>query len=149
MLFLCWKKREKSRNSGKAEGKCRVFLPPANEVCEGYVFTRVCLSTVGGGIPACLAGLQGGVSQHALQVSRPTPKGELEGSGRRGGSPGPHLGGVSMPTHGGVSRPTPRGGVSRPTPGWGVSQRAVRILLECILVYLYQSMATLKNSSRE
>ena len=33
-----------------------------------------------GGIPACLAGL-GGVSQHALQVSRPTPKGELEGSG--------------------------------------------------------------------
>ena len=36
-----------------------------------------------GGIPACLAaGLRGGgVSQHALQVSRPTPKGELEGSG--------------------------------------------------------------------
>ena len=33
-----------------------------------------------GGIPACLAaGLGGaGVSQHALQVSRPTPKGELE-----------------------------------------------------------------------
>ena len=26
----------------------------------------------------------GGVSQHALQVSRPTPKGEVEGSGRGG-----------------------------------------------------------------
>ena len=25
-----------------------VFLPPANEVCEGYVFTGVCLSTRGG-----------------------------------------------------------------------------------------------------
>ena len=43
----------------------------------------------------------GGVSKHALQVSRPTPKEELEGFG--GGW--------------GVSRPTPSGGVSRPTPG--------------------------------
>ena len=25
-----------------------LFLPSANEVCEGYVFTGVCLSTVGG-----------------------------------------------------------------------------------------------------
>ena len=25
----------------------KVFLPPANEVCEGYVFTGVCLSTGG------------------------------------------------------------------------------------------------------
>ena len=48
-----------------------------------------------GGIPACLAGLWGGVSQHALQVSRPTPKGELEGSGQ---------GRVSRPTPGGVSK---------------------------------------------
>ena len=24
-----------------------IFLPPANEVCEGYVFTGVCLSTGG------------------------------------------------------------------------------------------------------
>ena len=37
------------------------------------------------------------VSQHALQVSRPTPKGEVEGSGLGGGSPGPHPGrGVSQ-----------------------------------------------------
>ena len=47
---------------------------------------------IAGGIPACLAaGLQGVVSQYALQVSRPTPRGEVEGSGRKGGgSPGPH-----------------------------------------------------------
>ena len=69
------------------------LLPPANEVCEGYVFTHVCLS-MGGGIPACLAaGLGGVVSQHALQVSRPTPRGELRG--------------LSM----GASRPTPKGEV--------------------------------------
>ena len=44
-----------------------------------------------------------GVSQHASQVFRPTPKGELEGSGRWG-----------------VSRPTPR------EVGVGVSQHALR-----------------------
>ena len=27
-----------------------VLLPSANEVCEDYVFTRVCLSTEGGGV---------------------------------------------------------------------------------------------------
>ena len=36
-----------------------IFLP--HVVCEGYVFTGVCLSTRGGGIPVCLAaGLRGG-----------------------------------------------------------------------------------------
>ena len=34
------------------------YLPPANVVCEGYVFTGVCLSTGGGW-----------VSQHALEVT--------------------------------------------------------------------------------
>ena len=33
-----------------------IFLPPANEVCEGYVFIRVCHS------------VRGVLSQHALQV---------------------------------------------------------------------------------
>ena len=43
------------------------LLPPANEVCEGYVFTRVCPSTVGGEVPAAwgvcsqLCLLQGGI----------------------------------------------------------------------------------------
>ena len=50
----------------------------------------------GSGIPACLAGLQAhtqGASRGVWPggVSRPTPKGEVEGSGR-GVSPGPHLG---------------------------------------------------------
>ena len=58
------------------------LFPPANVVCKGYVFTGVCLST-GGCYPSmpCSRSLgeEGVVSQHALQVSRPTPKGEVEG----------------------------------------------------------------------
>ena len=100
-----------------------------------------------GGVPACLA-LVGFPGPHprgklrglARGVSRPTPR----------GSPGPHPGEVS--------RPTPRGGLQAHTQGrspgphqWGVVYpsmhwgrpppfrgrllpRAVRILLECILV---------------
>ena len=100
-----------------------------------------------GGIPACLAGLQWGVSQHALPVSRPTPRGELEGLA--GGSSGLYLGGgklrslawgVSRPTPWGISRPTPWGCIpacteADPPPRW-LLLRAVRILLECILVLL-------------
>ena len=70
---------------------------------------------------------EGVVSQHALQVSRPTPrgklrglvrgvsrptsKGELEGSGL-GGSPDPHPGGSPGPHHGGLQAHT-QGGVSQ------------------------------------
>ena len=45
---------------------CHAFLPPANEVCEGYFFTGVCLSTGGGGMHggrgACMVvgGMHGG-----------------------------------------------------------------------------------------
>ena len=61
------------------------FLPSANEVCEGYLFTRVCHS-VHGGVSrpypgGRLRGLAGG-------VSRPIPREEVGGSGQ-GGSPGP------------------------------------------------------------
>ena len=80
------------------------FLPPANVVCEGYVFTGVCLST-GGGSPS-----RGGL--HPRGVLHP-----------RGGS-SPSWGGVS-PSQGGLHP----GGVLHP-----VNVRAVRILLECILV---------------
>ena len=66
------------------------LLPPASVVCEGHVFAGVCLSTKAGGV----------VSQHALQVSRPT-LGGLQ-THTQGGSPGPHLGGVSRPTPMGV-----------------------------------------------
>ena len=95
-----------------------------------------------GGIPACFTG---GI-QHALQVSRPTPKGgSLRGLARGvsrptpGGSPGLHLGGVSRPTPGRISSPY-RGRVCIPacteadtTPSRQLLLRAVRILLECIL----------------
>ena len=52
------------------------YLPPASEVWEGYVITHVCHSVHGGGgMCVCVV-----VSQHALQVSRPTPNGEVEGN---------------------------------------------------------------------
>ena len=68
-----------------------IFLPPANEVWGKVIIfvAPVCHSVHGGG---------GVVSQYALQVSRPTPRGgggEVEVSG---------LGGVSRPTPGGVSQ---------------------------------------------
>ena len=40
-----------------------IYLLPATKLGQGYVFTRVCDS------------LLWGVSQHALQVSEPTPRG--------------------------------------------------------------------------
>ena len=139
---------------------------------QGNIFSSVCQefcsqggipACIAGGIPACLAGLQGVVSQHALQVSRPTPKGEVEGLARevcRGVFPGPHLGGFAGQHLGRVSRSTPRGsagphlggspGTHRggsPGPHLGgiparteadtpppPSRRAECILLECIVV---------------
>ena len=83
------------------------FLPPANVVCEGYVFTGLCLSTGGGGGVLSQHALQV-VSQHALQqVSRGgiipawlagfqahTQGGSLGGSGRGGGDTCSKGGGV-------------------------------------------------------
>ena len=81
------------------------FLPPASEVCEGYVFTGVCLST--GGLSRSLSG---------------------EGVLVRGGS---LSGGVSGPE--GVSvRERPPAERDPPT----VNERAVRILLGCILLIM-------------
>ena len=76
----------------------------------------------------CSRSWGGGVTQHALQVSRPTPRWEVEGSGQ-GGSPGPHPGGVSRPTPGGCIPACPEA-----APPGRLLLRAVRILLECILV---------------
>ena len=162
-----------------------LFLSPATKLGQGNIFRSMCQEFCqwGGGL----------VSQHGLQVFRPTPggrlrglaggvsrptsSGEAEGSGQgdlqvhtrgggklrglAGGSPGPHpggevegsgWGGLQAHTWGG-SRPTPGGGLQAHT--WGcVSQhalrqtppfpsrrlllRAVRILLECILVNVYK-----------
>ena len=70
------------------------FLPPADEVCEGFVFTGVCLSKEGG--------LHPGRSLY------------------QGG--GLHPGGGQTPPPHRILRDT-------------VSEQAVRILLECTLVY--------------
>ena len=47
------------------------LLPPANEVCEGYVFTGVCLSTVVGGLPHCMLGHT--IPRHTSPLGRPPP----------------------------------------------------------------------------
>ena len=60
------------------------------------------------------------VSQHALQVSRPTPRGEVEGYLAGGGSPGPHpRGKVSgiWPGGGGYQGPHSRGKLRGIWPG--------------------------------
>ena len=107
------------------------FLPPATKLGQGYVFTRVCDSVHGGGgcypsmpcsrspggaIPACLAG---GIPA-CLAAG-------LWG----GGVPAPGVGGVCLQGEGVCSG----GGVvpDRDPPG-RLLLRAVRILLECILV---------------
>ena len=98
-----------------------IFLRPATEVCEGYVFTHVCQSFCslgGGGLSrptpiGMLRGLAGG------GVSRATPRGKFEGSGggrclqaqTRGFEVGVWPGGVSRSTLWGRGCPGPH-------PGW-------------------------------
>ena len=101
--------------------------------------------------------------------SRPTLRGEVEGSGQGGlqahtwggspvlqahtrvmahtqGSPGPHLGGGVLQAHTHVSRPTPGGfpgsprGVSWPTPKGGVSRPTPRGVCRLTPRWVYPSM---------
>ena len=88
------------------------FLPPANEVCEGYVFTPVCQSFCSGGVGSGSREFCIGGGLHPGQ-----------GSASRGGL---HPGGLHP---GGLDRPHPHR-ILRDT----VNERAVCILLECILV---------------
>ena len=80
------------------------------------LFTGSIPAYIAGGIPVCLA-VWGLVSQHALQVSRPTPRGEVEGSGLGKGSPGTHPGGGEVEGSGLGGLQAHTGGISRPTPG--------------------------------
>ena len=96
------------------------------------------------------------VSKHALQVSRPTPRGEVQGSGQeglqahtRGGSRSTPKGGLQAHTRGGLQAhtqgvsPGPHLGGCIPActeadpPSRRLLLRAVRILLECILVSIF------------
>ena len=89
------------------------YLPPANEVAGRLCFySRLwfCSSGGGGWYPSmpCSRSRGGGVLyQHALQVSRPTPRGEVEGDLAGGVSPGPQpRGKLRGIWPGGISRPT-------------------------------------------
>ena len=97
------------------------FITARNEVGARFLHVSVILFTGGGGEWYRVVSQHAFqvVSQHALQVSRPTPKGEVEGSGQ---------GGLQAHTWGVRAR-----GVWRTPPRWLLMQ-AVRILLECILV---------------
>ena len=108
-----------------------VLYHTKNRYKTHFIFTtrkrslrRLCFYT-------CLSVHRGVVSQHALQVSRPTPRGEVEGSGLGeglqahtqggswgvwpGASPGPHPGGKLRGLAWGVSRPTSAGGLQAHT----------------------------------
>ena len=123
------------------------FLPPANEVCEGYVFTGVCLST--GGMRAWL--LTGGAWLLRVGACVVAPGGAcvvapggcawlLPGGGMRGCS-----GGHAWLLPGVCAWDMTRYGDT-------VNERAVCILLECILVNItfktvkiYQAKNCLKD----
>ena len=104
-----------------AELKMYLFLPPATKLGQGNIFRSVCqeFCSQEGWYPSMAlqqVSKRGVVSQHAMQVSRPTPGG---GGGLReiwtgGGSPGPH-------PRGKLRGIWPGGEVSRPTPGGGGS----------------------------
>ena len=109
---------------------CRRYklLPSANEVCEGYVFTGVCLSTGGERCMAegvCMVGCawqgghvwQGGLWPGGLLQGGCVARG-MHGRGRAWQGVGMH--GTHVPSR----------QILRDT----VNERAVRILLECILV---------------
>ena len=124
------------------------FLPPANEVCEGYVFTRVCHSVHGGGV--CVVAL--GVCVVALE------RGHAWLLGGCVVAPGGHaclLRGACMVAPEGACMVAPGGCMVAPgecmcgcsggvgghtwdTTRYGdtINERAVRILLECILFFL-------------
>ena len=89
-----------------------IYLPPANEVWGKVIFSKVCIknSVHGGGgdgwypnmhckwypsMPCRFPGLHLEGKFRGIWVSRPTPKGEVEGD-LAGGSSGPHLGGLLL-----------------------------------------------------
>ena len=166
--------------------KC--LLPTPRSCGQGYVFTRVCTLSKGGGLPQCmlaychppakeappakrlpLPGLHprgnwlgsdpGPHSRGKLRRirsrptprgklrgirSRPTPKREIEGDqiqahtqgGNCGGSdPGPHPRGKLRRIRFSPPPPPPRSRLRHT-----VNERAVRILLECILCFLSDSL---------
>ena len=94
LAILVWLKIiQLLQNWLQPHSKVTPLLPPANVVCEGYVFTGVCLST--GGV----------LSQHALQVVSQHALQQVSGGGCYPSMP------CSRSPEGGVSRPTLKGEV--------------------------------------
>ena len=132
-----------------------ILLPPANEVCEGYVFTGVCLSTGEGGMRGCSReGVHGCLGGAWLLTGGcvVAPGACMVAPGGVHGCSGGHvwlLQRVCMVAPGGLAWLLPggvhgcSGGVcgcsggcawDMTTYGDTVNEQAVRILLECILV---------------
>ena len=118
------------------------LLPPANEVCEGYVFTGVCLSR-GGGVRGCrgacvVAGgvwLPGGMcGEGGHGEGGCTAKGGVSDKGGHGEGGCVAKGACMVRGHA-----WQRGGHAWDMTRYGdtINERAVRILLECILVKSY------------
>ena len=96
-----------------------LFLPAANEVCESYVFTGVCLSTGAGRV--CPSGMHIPHGTHNPPPQACTSPRHTQPS-RHAHTPGMH----APPGH---ARP-------RQILRDALNERAVRILLECILVFI-------------
>ena len=100
----------------------RVLLPPANDVWGEVMFLHLSVILFTG---------WGLTSQHVLQVTWPGGSASRKGWGsasRRGGGSASRRGSAS----GGLGRPPSPHGILRDT----VNKQAVRILLECILVFI-------------
>ena len=92
------------------------LLPPANKVCEGYVFTGVCLS-IGGMYPSMPYSRGWYPSMHCrFHPSMPC----------KGGSPGPHPGEKLRGLARGSPGPHPEGSPGPHQRSGGVSQHALR-----------------------
>ena len=104
----------------------RMFLPPATKLGQGYIFTRVCDSVYEGG-GACMTG--GHVWREACMAGGCVWLGGVwQGGAWQGGA---CMAGGMHDTH--IPHTHPPGQVIRL---WHtVNERAVRILLECILVF--------------
>ena len=114
------------------------FLPPTNEVCEGYVFTGVCLSTGGACVTgACMVG--GGMCGRGGMRGGGAWQGGMCGGGCMAEGhiwQGVCMAGGVMHGRGGSMRG--RGACMPDTTRYGdtVNERAVLTRLECILVLL-------------
>ena len=106
-LFMPCKHSNTGRPTLEIRPMISRFLPPANDVCEGYVFTGVCLST-----GVCVADTPWAGTP---PPDKYTPFGQVHPQGRYTPPPGRYIPPLFL----------------RQT----VSKWAVRILLECNLVY--------------